>query len=125
MFLSSIDGINQENPAGGVVTDESLVKFGHVHADELPSGAFGQLHDEFLRKGKKENRAAGALATRNHAVERLQPAKSVLGLVLRPDANEGQNGLHLVFAAFLVKMASAIRLVHGKELLSPQFRVGT
>src|SRR5207245_7687168 len=111
--------------ARGVSATESLVKRGYVHADELACGAFGQLHNEFLRKGKKENRAAGALAPRNHAIKRLQPAKSVLRLVLRPDANEGQNGLHLVFAALLVKMAGAIRLVHGKQLLSPQFLVET
>src|SRR6185312_5869 len=97
MFLSSVDEINQENSAGGISANESLVKLGYMHTDEPASCALGQLHDEFLRKGEKEDRAAGALAPRNHAVQSLQPAHPVLCLVLRPDADEGQNGLHLVF----------------------------
>ena len=59
VFLSSsLEWINQEGSAGRVGTNESLVKPGDVHANRLASRALRQLHDQFLRKGKKENRAA-------------------------------------------------------------------
>src|SRR5208282_4459660 len=55
---------------------------------------------------------------------RLQPSHAVLCLVLRPDADVSQDGLHLVFATFLVTTACTACLVHGEQLLSPQFLVG-
>src|SRR5258708_7584619 len=97
----------------------------NVHAYWLAAGALRQLQDQLLRKRKKENRAAGALAGTHNPVQCLQPAHTVLCLVLCPDADESESRFHLVPAPFLVTAACAVCLVHGKQLLPTQLLVGT
>src|SRR6185437_10037870 len=95
-----------------------------MHVNKSSSSALCQFVDQFLREGKKENRAA-AFARADDPVQGLQPCLAILGLALRPNTDVSKNRLHFVFAPVFIESVVSLGFCFGAKHLLPQFTIWT
>src|SRR5581483_5536707 len=123
LLRSAADQLDQKAAPLAVGGDGFAGDVGQRDARCPAAGSLRQLGDELLGEGMKENGAA-ALPRADHAVQALAPPHAVLALARRPDANVGDDRIHLLAGALFALVVGTLGLAASHELCPAQLLVG-